>query len=304
MVTMNSFKNLPSIKRLTRIQQRIDSLFSTKYGMYLKIGIAYLVLILVSVIWILPLYIAVVTASKSNREIYQTNVLQPPSHPLIDPWIEAWNRISRGFFNSIIVSLPATFLAVLIGIMAGYYLARYRFKGAQLLFFTIAVASFIPYQIVLIPIVQILSSMGLMGTHIGLIIAYTILFSPWAALISAAFFMTIPKDLEEAALIDGATPIKTFFKIVLPVALPGIISTTIIIFMNIWNEFLIAVTLSTNPLVRTVQPEIANLRGTTTVSWNTLMAGSVIAILPPTIIVIFLGRYFVRGLLAGALKGV
>jgi ABC-type sugar transport system, permease component len=116
--------------------------------------------------------------------------------------------------------------------------------------------------------------------------------------------MTLPKELEEASYIDGASPLKTFFRVVVPVALPGIISTTIIIFMNIWNEFLVAVTLSTNPYVRTVQPEIANLRGTTTVSWNTLMAGSVIAILPPMLIVIALGKYFVRGLLAGALKGV
>lgn len=295
---------MSNLDRVAGIIKGINELLGSKRGSYIKIALAYIALILISFIWVTPLYIAIITASKSNREIYTANVLQPPSNPLIDPWIEAWNRISRGFFNSIIVSLPATFLAVLIGIMAGYYLARYRFKGAQLLFFTIAVASFIPYQIVLIPVVQILSTIGLMGTHIGLIIAYTMLFSPWAALISAAFFMTIPKELEEAAFIDGATPLKVFFKVVLPVALPGIISTTIIIFMNIWNEFLIAVTLSTNPFVRTVQPEIANLRGTTTVSWNTLMAGSVIAVLPPTIIVIFLGRYFVRGLLAGALKGV
>ncbi|MEM4516624.1 MAG: carbohydrate ABC transporter permease, partial [Desulfurococcaceae archaeon] len=164
--------------------------------------------------------------------------------------------------------------------------------------------SFIPYQIVLIPIVQIMSALRLMGTHLGLVLSYAILYSPWAALISAAFFMTLPKELEEAAYIDGASPLKTFFRVVVPVALPGIISTTIIVFMNIWNEFLVAVTLSTNPYVRTVQPEIANLRGTTTVSWNTLMAGSVIAILPPTLIVIALGKYFVRGLLAGALKGV
>ncbi len=268
-----------------------------------KLLIVYIVLIILSITWMLPIYVTIVSSLKSNREIYATNVLQPPSQPTIDPWIEAWNRIQRGFFNSIIVSIPATFFAVMIGSMAGYYLARYRFRGAQTLFFLIAIASFIPYQIVLIPIVRIFSSIHLMGTIPGLILAYTLLFSPWAALISAAFFMTIPKELEEAAFIDGASPIKTFFKIVFPVAIPGIVSTAIIVFMNIWNEFLIAVTLCTNPYVRTVQPEIANLRGTTTVSWNTLMAGSILAILPPTIIVILLGRYFVKGLLAGSLKG-
>lgn len=271
---------------------------------YLEMIIAYGVLVIISFVWLLPLYVAIIAGFKSNIEIYTTNILQPPSDPMLNPWIDAWNSISRGFMNSILVSIPSTFLSVLIGIMAGYYLSRFRFKGAQLLFFSIAVASFIPYQIVLIPIVQIMSALKLIGTYLGLILSYVILYSPWAALISAAFFMSLPKELEEAAYIDGASPLKTFFRVVVPVTIPGIISTAIIIFMNIWNEFLIAVTLSTNPLVRTVQPEIANLRGTTTVSWNTLMAGSVIAILPPTLVVIALGKYFVRGLLAGALKGV
>lgn len=268
-----------------------------------KLALAYVVLIIISFIWLLPLYVAVITASKSNYEIYVTNSLQPPSNAQIGPWIDAWNEISREFFNSIIVSLPSTFLAVLIGTMAGYFLSRYRFPGAQLLFFAIAIATFMPYQIVLIPLVQLISSLRLLGTYWGLILAYVLLYSPVAALISAAFFMTLPKELEEAAFVDGARPLGAFFRIVLPVALPGIVSTAIIVFMNIWNEFLIAVTLSTNPAVRPVQPEIANLRGTTAVSWNTLMAGSVIAILPPTVIAIALGKYFVRGLLAGALKG-
>lgn len=275
-----------------------------KYIIYFKMFVVYTILVFVLFVWLLPLYITIITAFKSDREIYTSNVLEPPSQPLLEPWLNAWNAISRGFFNSLIVSIPSTFLAVLIGSMAGYFLARYRFRGSQILFFAIAVSSFIPYQIVLIPITQLLSTLKLMGTYQGLIIAYVILFTPWATLISSAFFMTIPKELEEAALIDGAPLLRTFFKVVFPIALPGIISTTIIIFMNIWNEFLIAVTLSTNPTVRTVQPEIANLRGTTTVAWNTLMAGSVIAILPPTIIVILLGKYFIRGLLAGALKGV
>ncbi|MEM0001575.1 MAG: carbohydrate ABC transporter permease, partial [Desulfurococcaceae archaeon] len=162
---------------------------------YLEMAIAYGVLIFISFVWLIPLYVAVIAGFKSNIEIYTTNVLQPPSNPMISPWIEAWNSISRGFINSILISIPSTFLSVLIGIMAGYYLSRFRFKGAQLLFFSIAIASFIPYQIVLIPIVQIMSALRLMGTHLGLVLSYAILYSPWAALISAAFFMTLPKEL-------------------------------------------------------------------------------------------------------------
>lgn len=269
-----------------------------------KMVIAYTVLLLLAFFWMLPFYVALVTSLKSHRETYTTNVLQPPSTIDVTPWIIAWARVNRAFVNSILVSIPATFLCVLIGTLAGYYLSRFVTRVNRLLFFLIAVATFIPYQILLIPMTMFLSAIGIMGTHLSFIVAYTILLSPWATLISSAFFLAIPKELEEAAQVDGASPIQTFFKIVLPVALPGIISTTIIIFMSIWNEFLFAVTLSTSPMIRTIQPEVANLRGTTTVAWNTLMAGSLIAILPPLAISLALGKYFIKGLLAGALKGV
>jgi len=269
-----------------------------------KMIIAYTVLVLLTFFWMLPFYVALVTSLKSHEETYTTNVLQPPSAANIIPWFIAWGRVSRAFINSILVSIPATFLCVLTGTLAGYYLSRFVSKVNRLLFFLIAIATFIPYQILLIPMTMFLSTVGIMGTHLSFIVAYTILLSPWATLISAAFFLAIPKELEEAAQIDGASPVQSFFKIVLPVALPGIISTTIIIFMSIWNEFLFAVTLSTSPIIRTIQPEVANLRGTTTVAWNTLMAGSLIAILPPLVITLALGKYFIRGLLAGALKGV
>ncbi|RLE54956.1 MAG: carbohydrate ABC transporter permease [Thermoprotei archaeon] len=269
----------------------------------IKMAIAYLVLVLMSIFWLLPFYIALVTSLKTHRETYVTNVLQPPSHIYLGAWIEAWNRVSRAFFNSIVVSISSTLLCVLIGSLGGYYLARFRFRGANALFFMIAVGAFIPYYVLLIPMTRLLASIGLFGTLPGLIIAYVILFSPWAALISSAFFLAIPRDFEEAAYVDGASPLQAFFRVVLPIALPGIVSTTIIVFMNIWNEFLFAVSLITDPTYRTIQPEIANLRGTTTVAWNTLMAGSLIGVLPPTIICLFLGRYFIRGLLAGTLRG-
>ena len=269
-----------------------------------KMAIAYIILVILSFFWMLPFYVALVTSLKTHEETYTTNVLQPPSSINIIPWLVAWNRVKRAFINSIIVSIPSTILCVLVGTLAGYYLSRFVSRVNRLLFFLIAVATFIPYQILLIPMTMFLSSIGIMGTHLSFIVAYTILLSPWATLISAAFFLAIPKELEEAAQIDGASLMQSFFRVVLPVALPGIISTTIIIFMSIWNEFLFAVTLSTSPIIRTIQPEVANLRGTTTVAWNTLMSGSLIAIFPPLIITLALGKYFIRGLLAGALKGV
>ncbi|RLE84410.1 MAG: carbohydrate ABC transporter permease [Thermoprotei archaeon] len=273
-----------------------------KHRYLIKISLIYSILILFSIIWLMPFYIALVTSLKSHRETYVTNVLQPPSSPRIEAWIEAWSRLARPFFNSLLISVVSTFLCVIIGMMAGYYLVRFNFRGAQALFFSIAVATFIPYQILLIPITQLISYLNLMRSYLGLILTYTLLFSPWAALISSSFFLTIPKEFEEAAFVDGAGILETFLRVIIPISLPGIISTTIIIFMGIWNEFLFAVTLSMDPAIRPIQPEVANLRGTTTVAWNVLMAGSIIAALPPILISMILGKYFIKGLLAGALK--
>lgn len=268
----------------------------------IKMLVTYLVLVILSITWLIPFYIALVTSFKSHRETYTTNVLQPPSVLRVEAWVEAWTRLERPFFNSVLISTASTFLCVLIGIMAGYYLVRFSFKGAQALFFSIAVATFIPYQILLIPITQLVSYLNLMRSYLGLILTYTLLFSPWAALISSSFFLTVPREFEEAAFVDGAGVLETFIRVIVPISLPGIISTTIIIFMGIWNEFLFAVTLSMDPAIRPIQPEVANLRGTTTVAWNVLMAGSIIAALPPILISMLLGKYFIRGLLAGALK--
>jgi len=268
----------------------------------ITIAAVYAILASISLFWLMPFYVALVTSLKTHRETYMTNVLQPPSHLYIGAWIEAWHRISVPFVNSVLVSIASTALCVLIGTLGGYFLARFRFRGATALFFAIAVAAFIPYQVLLVPMTLLLSRAGLFGTLPGLIFAYAILFSPWAALISGTFFMAIPREFEEAAYVDGASPLQAFFRVVLPIALPGVVSTAIIIFMNVWNEFFFAVSLITNPAFRTIQPEIANLRGTTTVAWNTLMAGSIMGVLPPTIICLLLGRYFIRGLLAGALR--
>lgn len=267
-----------------------------------KIALAYIILTGLTLFWILPYYVAVATSFKTLKEVTEARYLEPPTTLYIDAYIKALKEEGRGLLNSLIVSLPATFLSVLIGSLGGYFLARFRFRGAQLIFFLVAVATFIPYQILLVPLVQVMGALGLMNTYAGLIVTYTVLFAPWAALISSAFFMAIPKELEEAAMLDGAGPLRTFFMIVLPVAAPGIVSTTIIVFTSVWNDFLFALTLSMSPEIRPVQPTLAALKGSFVAEWNTQMAGAVLASLPPLVIFLLLGRYFIKGLLAGALK--
>ena len=263
----------------------------------------YMVLTLLAVAWLLPYYVIVASSLKSLRELAMRKFLEPPLNPDLNSYVKAIATVGTGLVNSTIISISATMLSVFIGAWGGYFLARFRFKYAVPLFFLIAIATYLPPQIMLIPSVQLMAMLNLYDTYQGLIFIYTILYAPMAALVIATFFLAVPNELQEAAYLDGCGPIQFFWKILMPLSKPGIASTIILIFTMIWNEFLFGLTLSRSPTVRPVMPVIAALKGTTAAEWNVQMAGTVLASLPPLIIFIFLGRYFVKGLLAGALRG-
>jgi len=264
--------------------------------------IAYIVLGIIAVLWLVPLYLAITTSLKTLREVSAMNYLSLPRTPEPSNYVQAWNSgIGKGLLNSIIITIPTTILCVFIGAWAGYFLSRFRFRYAPLIFFITAIATFIPYQIVLIPLTQIVASLRIGQSHLGLIFAYTVLNVPLAALVTATFFTSIPKELEEAAYIDGCGPVKIFWKIILPVAKPALASAAILVFTQVWNEFLIALTLST-PSTKPVTPVVAELKGNYVAQWNIQMAGAILAILPPLILFLLMGKYFIRGLLAGTLK--
>lgn len=271
----------------------------------LKLGrvILYSILILLAASWLLPYYVIISSSFKSLRELSLRKFLEPPLNPDLKPYIKALKEVGPGLINSTLISTISTLLSVLIGAWGGYFLARFRFKYAVPLFFLIAVATYLPPQIMLIPSVQLMAKLNLYDTYQGLIFMYTILYSPMAALIIATFFLAIPNELQEAAFLDGCGPIQFFWRILIPLSMPGIASAIILIFTMIWNEFLFALTLSRSPTVRPVMPVVAALKGTTAAEWNVQMAGTVLASLPPLITFILLGRYFIRGLLAGALRG-
>ncbi len=264
--------------------------------------LAYIVLTILAVLWFIPLYLALTTSLKTPREVSEMNYLAPPAQPQIENYVDAWNSgIGLGLFNSIIISIPTTLICLLLGSWSGYFLSRFRFKHAPLVFFIATIATFMPYQIVLIPITQLIASLNLGQSHLGLIFAYTLLNTPLATLVTATFFTTIPKELEEAAYIDGCGPIRIYWNIILPVAKPALASAAILVFTQVWNEFLIALTLST-PSTKPVTPIVAELKGNYVAQWHIQMAGAVLAVLPPLILFLFMGKYFIRGLLAGTLK--
>jgi glucose/mannose transport system permease protein len=260
-------------------------------------------LILVAVAWLMPMYIMVSTSLKTPREVAQGQYIAPPQGLELANYVTAFDVLKRGLLNSVVVSVPATTLAVLLGSWAGFFLAMLKFRHSQTIFFVASVATFLPYQIVLIPFTYVLAALNLFNSPLGLIVAYLILNVPMAALITSTFFQMIPVELQEAAALDGCGPVTFYWRILLPVAQLGIVSTTILIFTMIWNEFLIAITLTQGPYTQMATPLLAGLKGNYAALWHIQMAGAMITSIPPLIIFIFLGRYFIAGLMAGTLKG-
>lgn len=263
----------------------------------------FLLLTFLALVWLLPMYTMLVNSLKSPREISQGLYVLPPQGLEWQNYATAFDTLKQGLLNSVLVSLPATALAVFLGSWAGYFLSMFRFKHSQTVFFVSTVATFLPYQVVLIPFTQLLVTLNVINTKPGLIFAYVLLNAPMAMLITATFFQMLPIELQEAAALDGCGPVTFYWSILLPVGQLAIVSTAILIFTFIWNEFLIAQAMTQGPFNQMVTPVLAGLKGNYAQLWHVQMAGAMITSIPPLLIFIFLGRYFVAGLMAGTLKG-
>ncbi|TMJ05090.1 MAG: carbohydrate ABC transporter permease [Bacillati bacterium ANGP1] len=255
-----------------------------------------------ALLWLLPLYTMLANSLKTIREIAQSQYVLPPSGLELRNYVVALGVLRHGLVNSTLVALPATALAVLLGSWAGFFLSRLRFRYSQTVFFAATIATFLPYQIVLIPLTQLLADLRLINTRPGLIVAYVLLNTPMAALITATFFQTVPAEMQEAAALDGCGPVAFYWRILLPVAQLGLLSTAILIFTTIWNEFLIPTAMTQGTFNQLATPVLAGLKGNYAQLWHIQMAGATLTSLPPLVIFVFLGRYFVSGLMAGTLK--
>jgi glucose/mannose transport system permease protein len=216
---------------------------------------------------------------------------------------EAWQRLVPNLGNSLMLAIPATVISAIIGSINGYLFAKWKFPGANVVFAFLVFGMFIPYQSILIPLIQWLQSIHLYGTIWGLITVHVIYGLPITSLIFRNYFANLPDELLEAARIDGAGLIRIFTRVMLPLAKPAFVVVGIFQFTNIWNDFLFGVTILPNPQAQPVTVALNNLSGTYSVDWNVVMAGAVVAALPTALVYIFLGRYFIRGLLAGSVKG-
>jgi glucose/mannose transport system permease protein len=260
------------------------------------------IVVVLAILWLVPVYAMVTTSLKTQKEVSAQRYLSLPASPQVHNFAEAFAPLKKGLVNSMIISFPATFLCVLIGSFAAYFLTMFDFRYSTPIFFSIVFASFLPYQVVLIPLTQFMNALRLLDTYTGLILAYLIVNSPMATLIIATFFMKAPKSFLEAAAIDGCRPFTFYRAVLVPMSIPGIVSAAILVFVQIYNEFLLALALTLSPSVQPVMPTLASLRGSQFAQWQIQMAGAIIVSVVPLIVFIFLSRYFISGLMAGYSK--
>jgi len=260
-------------------------------------------LLLCAAFFLMPMYVMVVTGLKQSQNVSLSTMWHLPTQISAGGFGEAWNKLSPSLWNSFQLTIPATILSSILGSINGYIFSKWKFPGANYLFALLVFGMFIPYQSILIPLVQFLQMVRLYGSIPGLIVVHVIYGLPITSLIFRNFFTNIPDEMLEAARIDGAGIIRTFFKIMLPLGRPAFVVVGIFQFTNIWNDFLFGISVVPNPAAQPVTVAVNNLQGSYSVDWNVVMAGSVLVALPTLLIYVFLGRFFVRGLLAGSVKG-
>lgn len=264
----------------------------------------WVVLFLMAAAYLMPIYVMVANGLKDSVSVSLSRMWTPPLRLTIENgFVGAWERLSPNMTNSLLMVIPATILSSLIGAINGYLFAKWKFRGSDIIFTLLLFGFFIPYQSILLPLVRFLQIVGLYGTIPGLVLVHVIYGIPITTLIFRNYFAGVPNELLEAARVDGASLITTFTRVMLPLSIPAFVVVGIFQFTNIWNDFLFGVTVVPNPSAQPVTIALNNLSGTFSVDWNVVMAGAVVAALPTAVIYILLGRFFIRGILAGSVKG-
>ena len=262
----------------------------------------YLALFTLACFFIMPVYALLVTALKSPGEVSVVRMWQWPHELSLDNFRIVWPKLRDGFGNSVAMALPASVISSLLGAANGFVLAKWRFPGADFVFALILFGMFIPYQAVLIPMFQTMSYTGLRGGLAGLVLVHVIYGLPITTLIFRSYFAGVSEELIEAAKVDGAGLLATFAYIALPISPPAFAVAMIWQFTSAWNDFLFGVLLTTKDRWP-ITVALNNIAGSQAVPFNEAMASALLACLPTLLVYIVLGRFFLRGLMAGALKG-
>jgi glucose/mannose transport system permease protein len=263
----------------------------------------YLALVFFAVVVLTPVYVLLVTSFKGLDEIGPQDAWSLPNTWTLDGWRQAWDELSPYMRNSFELVIPATILSTILGSLNGFVLSKWRFPGADFVFTFFLFGMFIPYQAIMIPLTQLLDDVSFPAGIPRLVFAHVIYGIPITALIFRNYYATIPDELMEAARMDRAGMLRTYWSVILPLSAPAFVVAAIWQFTAIWNDFLFAVFLITDPVSWPVQVGLNNTTGSIVSFYNVQMAAAIIASLPTLVVYILLGRYFMRGLMAGSLKG-
>ncbi len=275
--------------------------------------VLYVLLGLFALFYLMPLFVMLTTSLKSLDEIRTGDLVSLPREVTFDAWRTAWSTACTGiqcegvrpyFLNSLLIAIPAVMISTLVGALNGYVVAQWRFKGANIFFALMLFGCFIPFQVVLLPMARMLGIMGVAGTIPGLIFVHVIYGLGFTTLFFRNYYVSIPSELTKAAKVDGAGFFRIFWSIFLPLSLPIIVVTVIWQFTQIWNDFLFGVSFSqagTQPVTVALNNIVNSTTGVK--EYNVDMAAAIIAALPTLLVYVVAGKYFIRGLTAGSVKG-
>jgi glucose/mannose transport system permease protein len=261
-----------------------------------------LALMALAALMLVPVYVMVAAGLKPPVQADASHMWELPKSLDFAGFSGAWSALGPNFVNSLTIAIPATLISSIVGAANGYVFAKLPFRGANVLFLAMLLGMFIPYQVILVPMVRFLQEIGLYGTLQGLVLVHVIYGIPITTLIFRNYYAGIPTDLIHAAQVDGASHLQVFRRIMLPLSIPGFVVAGIFQFTNIWNDFIFGITVVPDSAKQPITVALNNLSGTFSVDWNVVMAGAVLAALPTALIYVFLGRYYVRGLTAGSVK--
>ena len=291
--------NAPMRRRRKRIQPHRVAMF--------------IFLLMAAAFFCVPLYVILVTAFKTMDEIRLGDIFALPTTATFEAWRYAWSQacsgtactgLAQGFWNSIWILIPSLILSIALSVVTGYAMALWNVRWANTLLFTMFICAFVPFQILMFPLIKITASVGLFGTTLGIAVVHAALAMPILTLIFSNYFRGLPPELMAAARIDSGRFWRIFFQIVLPMSVNILIVVLILQITSIWNDFLVGVTFgSTDVQPMTVVLNNMNATTTTGASYNVVMAGALLTAAPPLLIYFALGRYFIQGVTAGALKG-
>ena len=272
----------------------------------------YLVLTVFALFYLLPLYVMIVNSLKPLPEITGGNMMALPQAWTLEPWRSAWSTAQIGveptglrpyFLNSILMVVPAVALSTILGALNGYVLTKWRFRGDVWVFGLMLFSCFIPFQMVLIPMAVVLGKLGIAGSVPGLILVHVVYGIGFTTLYFRNYYASFPTELIRAAQIDGAGFFRIFWRILVPVSGPIAVVSIIWQFTNIWNDFLFGISFGGNSQPITVALNNLVQSSTGVKEYNVHFAGAILAALPTLVVYIVAGRYFVRGLMAGSVKG-